>query len=426
MSFIMHSSLLVATSNLHSEHVMLTTLIYRSHFNSSVTFSSMFNMVAQANDHNSSVGVTGILLFDGTHFFQLLEGPEDAVLQVYKKISQDKRHDNLVELMQDFSPGRKFGNVGMELFDLRQHDEESVLQAVLERGTSPYKLTYDDRALQFMCTFVEGREKENYLEIPSKDHWRFVADNSNAASLSDSDINVTEYSFAFQPIIDPLSQHILSYAAEMRTVNGGSASSYFSAISDEEMYQVDLRSKAIAFRQASRLGLGEKTLTVKLLPMSLIAMPDAVEFLLNEIALSGLVAEQVVIAITENGFISRDEAFIKAIRRLKQSGMRLAIDDFGAGLGGLLVLTRFQPEKITIDKDIVSDVHRQGPKQAIVQAIIKFCTSLEISVIASGVEKTEEWMWLEAAGVNNFQGHLFSEPQLNRFPTIRWPEMNDG
>ncbi|PPS59309.1 hypothetical protein CRX72_20770 [Pantoea sp. BRM17] len=54
----------------------------------------------------------------------------------------------------------------MELFDLRQHERSRVLQAVLDKGTSRHQLTYDDRALRFLRTFVEAREKENYFEIP--------------------------------------------------------------------------------------------------------------------------------------------------------------------------------------------------------------------------------------------------------------------
>lgn len=55
----------------------------------------------------------------------------------------------------------------MELFDLREHDREEVLQTILDKGTSRYQLTYNDRALQFFRTFVEATEKENYFEDPS-------------------------------------------------------------------------------------------------------------------------------------------------------------------------------------------------------------------------------------------------------------------
>lgn len=57
----------------------------------------------------------------------------------------------------------------MELFDLRQYDTDEVLQQVLDKGTTHYQLTYNDRALQFFRTFVEATEKANYFELPPAD-----------------------------------------------------------------------------------------------------------------------------------------------------------------------------------------------------------------------------------------------------------------
>lgn len=57
----------------------------------------------------------------------------------------------------------------MELFDLRQYDTNEVLQQVLDKGTTRYQLTYNDRALQFFRTFVEATEKANYFELPPAD-----------------------------------------------------------------------------------------------------------------------------------------------------------------------------------------------------------------------------------------------------------------
>ncbi|MCV5197505.1 BLUF domain-containing protein, partial [Escherichia coli] len=94
------------------------------------------------------------LLFNGSHFFQLLEGPEEQVKMIYRAICQDPRHYNIVELLCDYAPARRFGKAGMELFDLRLHERDDVLQAVFDKGTSKFQLTYDDRALQFFRTFV--------------------------------------------------------------------------------------------------------------------------------------------------------------------------------------------------------------------------------------------------------------------------------
>lgn len=403
---------------------MLSTIIYRSHLCDDVPVKSLEELAAKANKINELHGVTGILLFNGTHFFQVLEGQEESVRKIYDRICTDDRHHNVVELMRDYAPSRRFGNAGMELFDLREYDKASVLQAVLDKGTSKYQLTYDDRALQFLRTFVEARERENYFEVPSDGAWEFIADEETAVKGDASLLAGEEINFAFQPIIDPLSLEIVSLEALIRTPEGGSSAEYFSQLSRDEVYKADIRSKKLAFAMAKGLGIQGLTLSVNLLPMSLVMVPDSVDFLLREIEANGLVPEQIVVEVTEDEAISRIDEFDNVIRQLKSAGISLAIDDFGAGSAGLLLLARFQPDIVKIDRNIIADVHKSGPKQAIIQAIIKCCASLEISVIAEGVEKAEEWMWLESAGICNFQGFLFARPAINGIPAVAWPEKN--
>ncbi|WP_067704323.1 diguanylate phosphodiesterase [Erwinia sp. ErVv1] len=401
---------------------MLSTIIYRSHLSDDVPVKTLEKLAIQANGKNQSFDVTGILLFNGTHFLQLLEGPEEKVCAIYDRICADTRHHNLVELMRDFGPSRRFGKVGMELFDLRKYGRDSVLQAVLDKGTSKYQLTYNDRALQFLRTFVEARERENYFEIPSADLWDFIQEEGVEPETVPLNTGTEAWSFAFQPIIDPFARQIVSYEALIRTVEGGSPDDYFAPLPREEVYKADLRSKASAFALARKLNIQQQTLSINLLPMSLVSEPDAVEFLLQQILANGLVPEQVVVEVTENDDLSRVEEFERAIRKLKAAGICFAIDDFGAGFAGLSLLSRFQPDRVKINRDIISDVHKNGPKQAIVQGIIKSCSSLEIAVIAVGVEKPEEWMWLEAAGISHFQGFLFAKPLINGLPPVAWPE----
>jgi len=399
---------------------MLTTIIYRSHLHDHVPIKTLEDMVAKANSKNKNFDVTGILLFDGLHFFQLLEGPRESVQGIYKRICQDARHHNLVELMHDFAPERRFGKVGMELFDLREYDKDTVLQAVLDKGTSRYQLTYKDRALQFLRTFVVARDKENYFEIPPANTWEFVPDNEWQNDLDGIDQSLQDCRFAFQPIIDPFARRVTSFEALIRTPNGGSPDEYFSAFGGEAIYHADIQSKRLAFNVASKLGIGEHRLSINLLPMSLVTVPNAVDFLLAEIKASGLVPQQVIVEVTEN---ERSDEFAAEVRKLKAAGISLALDDFGAGFAGLSLLSKFQPDKIKIDREIIRDVHKSGPKQAIMHAIIKCCASLEIAVIAEGVEQAEEWMWLEAAGISQFQGFLFAHPLLNGFPAVAWPEI---
>lgn len=401
---------------------MLTTLIYRSHLCDNVPVKALKEMVAAANIKNSESDVTGILLFNGTHFFQLLEGPEENVRRVYANICKDSRHYNLVELLCDYAPARRFGKAGMELFDLRTYEREEVLQRVLDKGTTKYQLTYNDRALQFFRTFVQATEKENYYEIPDADSWEFVTDDEASVARSVPPDPRADCGFAFQPIVDPFAREVVSFEALIRTAAGGSPAAFFNQFSGNALYEADLHSKKIALAMAGQLGLKEHALSINLLPMTLVNVPGAVAYLLNEIEANGLVPEQIVVEFAESEVISRLDEFKGAVRQLKSAGISVAIDHFGAGFAGLLMLAQFQPDRIKINRDLVADVHRNGPRQAIIQAIIRCCTSLEIQVCAVGVEKAEEWMWLESAGISQFQGHLFASPTFSGIPAVVWPE----
>jgi FOG: EAL domain len=401
---------------------MLTTIIYRSHLCHDIPVKALGDMVVKANIKNSVANVTGILLFNGTHFFQLLEGPDENVKQIYQDIAQDPRHYNLVELLCDHGPTRRFGKSGMELFDLREHAREEVLQSVLDKGTSPYQLTYNDRALQFFRTFVESTEKGNYFEIPPANSWDFVVTEISDDLGPYKASAAAEYTLALQPIIDPFAQDIIALEALIFTPLGEMSDAYFAGLRGDEIYEVDLTSKKVAFEMVRERDLRGQILSVNLLPMTLVKIPNAVDYLLHEIKINGLVPEQVVVEFTEHEVISGIDEFTAAVRGLKSAGISVAIDNFGAGFAGLRLLSQFQPDRIKINAELIRDVHKSGPRQAIVQAIITCCRSLEITVSALGVEKPEEWMWLESAGISHFQGDLFARPYLEGVPAIAWPE----
>ena len=103
--------------------------------------------------------------------------------------------------------------------------------------------------------------------------------------------------------------------------------------------------------------------------MTLVNEPDAVSFLLNEIKANALVPEQIIVEFTESEVISRFDEFAEAIKSLKAAGISVAIDHFGAGFAGLLLLSRFQPDRIKISQELITNVHKSGPRQAIIQVL---------------------------------------------------------
>ncbi|MGC0888422.1 diguanylate phosphodiesterase [Pantoea agglomerans] len=394
---------------------MLTTIIYRSHISDDFPIRTLPAMVDNASKINAAHEVTGILLFNGTHFFQLLEGPEAGIQAVYQRICADRRHHNVVELMRDYAPYRRFGNAGMALFDLREHDRSSLLQAVLDKGTSKYRLTYDDRALQFLRTFVESREKENYYEVLPPGYWEFISEHNDVPDSRPETEGVS-----FRPVVDPLARQVT--AIEATTLRPATADD----ISGDQLYVNDLATVKKTFAHAGLVCPDGMTLYVSLLPMTLVVIPNAVDHIVAAIQQAGLVPEQIVVGVSETAVISQLEAFAEAVRALKAVGISLSIDNFGDGSAGLSLLTHIQPDRIRIDAGITRDVHRSGPKQAVVQAIIKCCSALEITVIAAGIVQAEEWMWLEAAGVINFQGTLFAAAGRYEAQSVAWPEYREA
>lgn len=401
---------------------VLTTLIYRSQLNLSCRSAELRALVERARIRNTNQNITGVLLSNGSDVMQILEGSEESVVKLFHKIRDDQRHSGVVELMRDYGPRRRFNNAGMLLFDLQVQSPKEVLQSVLDYSQLESYLTSDDRVFKFIQSFITGKHAGNSRAPVDAAKWtlsREKAPFGEAVGLIADQI----CQFALQPIVEPSEGKISSLEALIRSNDGGSPEHFFKTLDQDKIYEVDLQTKKYAFALAEKLGIGSHKIAVNLLPMSLVNVPGAVEFLVEQISLHGLQPEQVVIEVTENEMISGFNKFNSAIKRLRGEGIGLAIDDFGSGYAGLSLLTRFQPDKIKIDREIVSNIHLSGAKQAIVRSIVSCCTDLEITLVAEGIEKLEEWCWLESAGIRRFQGFLFARPQVNGVGDIHWPHL---
>lgn len=157
--------------------------------------------------------------------------------------------------------------------------------------------------------------------------------------------------------------------------------------------------------------------------MTLVKIPDLTETLTNYLSMFNLQPENIIIEITEEEAISHIEEFTDTIKELHVAGFGIAIDDFGAGFAGLSLITKFQPEIIKIDRLLVNKIYQDGPRQMIVKSVVNLCRPLGIEIVAEGIEQIEEWTWLKNAGVNLFQGFLFSKPSINDVLKIKVPNL---
>ena len=98
------------------------------------------------------------------------------------------------------------------------------------------------------------------------------------------------------------------------------------------------------------------------------------------------------------------------IGRIKSSGIKLAMDDFGMGYTSLIYIRHCDIDRIKIDGSITRDILRDKNCQDIVSSMVYLCKSLNIEVIAEFVENEDQYALLKELGCSEYQGYLFSPP----------------
>lgn len=229
-------------------------------------------------------------------------------------------------------------------------------------------------------------------------------------------------SFAFQPIADIESRTVFAYEALVRGMGGESAGAVLGAVPRDALHHFDHEARLSAIALAARLGLRTR-ISLNVLPGSLDARPDGLDILIEHMQRAGLSPEQLLLEVTEGEAIERPKEFVQLLNRYRAQGVRLAIDDFGAGYSGLNLLADFQPDLIKLDMHLVRDIDRAGPRQAIARGILQVCDDLGIEVIAEGVETIAEYRWFRRTGVRLFQGYLLCRPAFEALELPSFPEL---
>ncbi|MGQ3889838.1 EAL domain-containing protein [Legionella sp. CNM-1927-20] len=116
------------------------------------------------------------------------------------------------------------------------------------------------------------------------------------------------------------------------------------------------------------------------------------------------------IEITETALMGLKDSNIATIKKLKELGVKLSIDDFGIGYSSFIHLKDFMIDVIKIDQFFISQLTADKNCQAIVKAIIAMAKSLNVKAIAEGVETKEQLTLLKKFGCSYYQGYLFSKP----------------
>ena len=98
------------------------------------------------------------------------------------------------------------------------------------------------------------------------------------------------------------------------------------------------------------------------------------------------------------------------LHEIKEIGVSISVDDFGTGYSSLAYLKRFPIDELKIDRSFVTDIPANNDDYAIIRAVIAMSHSLELNVVAEGVENEEQLNFLRNLNCNALQGNLFSVP----------------
>jgi len=221
--------------------------------------------------------------------------------------------------------------------------------------------------------------------------------------------NATELVWmAFQPIVSWRDRSLFGYEALLRTGEPTLASPPDFIDAARRLGRLHELGRTVRAKvaEAMRRAPGDVKLFVNLHSSDL----DDDDLLDSCSRLSGI-GHRVILEITERASLDEVKDVPARVKRLRELGFRIAIDDLGAGYAGLATFIQLEPEVAKLDMSLVRDIDTQPKKQSIVRAMTKLCNELGILVVAEGVETPAERDKLLEAGCDLLQGHLFAVPE---------------
>lgn len=138
--------------------------------------------------------------------------------------------------------------------------------------------------------------------------------------------------------------------------------------------------------------------------------PSLVNTVLNCLALHHVPPEMLILEVTETTAMSNPDESVRVLTELTKAGVKASIDDFGTGYSSLLYLKRLPACELKIDRAFVKELSGESEDATIVSAIVALAKTLNLKVVAEGVETEAQQAFLTELGCNTLQGYLLGKP----------------
>lgn len=273
---------------------------------------------------------------------------------------------------------------------------------------APVRSADGDRTVGMLCCV--GREDDATLNGESARFVEFLAelvgqhlhatrDEVGGASVVPLAADVTA---VFQPVIDLRTEEVVGYEALSRFPGGPPGRVFAEAARAGRGVEMELLALRTALDAA-----GDRPRDV---PVALNLSPQALTDREVLDVVLGAADRRIAVEVTEHRRVDDYPALLAARRELRVAGVPVAVDDAGAGYASLQHVLKLEPEVIKLDAALVTGVHRDPAKQALVAAMQAFARDVGATVVAEGVEVEEEHLALVERGVEQGQGWLFGRP----------------
>jgi len=227
-------------------------------------------------------------------------------------------------------------------------------------------------------------------------------------------IDGDQFTLHWQPQVDVQTEQVTGYEALLRWIRPDGASvspTDFIPIAEQSGLILSIGEWVLRASCAEAASWAEPhRIAVNLSPVQLshVDLPRLVHQILLD---TGLAPSRLELEITETAMISDIERSTHILRQLKALGITIAMDDFGTGYSSLSTLRAFPFDKIKLDRSFMAELSGAPQSAAIIRAVLALGNSLDIPILAEGVETAEQLAFLREQGCDEAQGYLLGRPE---------------
>lgn len=226
-------------------------------------------------------------------------------------------------------------------------------------------------------------------------------------------VNKEDIHLLVQPIVDVASNQMVAYEVLTRGPKNTDFESPLNLFSfarqTGKLYELEMIVLEKALKQMVRMNT-KKNVFINFTPISVgnAGFVSDVKRLLNRY--KTVCASQIVIEITERDSIDELEFLINNIKGLRECGIRIAVDDTGAGYASLHTIIEIMPDIIKIDRSVIKDIDRNTVKESMLKGLLLIAKEIGSTVVAEGIESEKEAMILSKNKVDLAQGYFYARP----------------